>query len=90
MASLSDFRVSVQRDSRVPTLSAALPPEQAAQKEPPPSGMASKTADYAKVDKPSSLKGKSGSSVFYCLLFLIHVITHIRFSEKMFLARAFL
>ncbi|XP_065055496.1 paxillin-like isoform X1 [Rhopilema esculentum] len=62
MASLSDFRVSVQRDSRVPTLSAALPPEQAAQKEPPPSGMASKTADYAKVDKQPSLKGKSGAA----------------------------
>lgn len=73
MASLSDFKVSAQRDSRTPTLS---PPEEKPQStgssapgsnapgsNAPGSGggMVSKTADYAKVDKNhQSFKGKQG------------------------------
>ena len=59
MASLSDFRVSVQRDSRVPTLSMIQPPDAGAKKESNDSGMVSKNADYARVDKPS-IRAKPG------------------------------
>eukprot|EP00112_Aurelia_sp_Birch-Aquarium-sp1_P004379 Seg1494.10 transcript_id=Seg1494.10/GoldUCD/mRNA.D3Y31 product=Paxillin protein_id=Seg1494.10/GoldUCD/D3Y31 len=75
MASLSDFKVSAQRDSRTPTLS---PPEEKPQStgssapgsnapgsNAPGSGggMVSKTADYAKVDKNhQSFKGKQGAA----------------------------
>jgi len=62
MASLSDFRVSVQRDSRVPTLSVVqTPPEAAPKKDAIDNGMVSKSADYAKVDKPS-IKAKPAAS----------------------------
>ena len=59
MASLSDFKVNAQRDSRTPTLS---PPEEKPQNTPGSGGgMVSKSADYAKVDKNhQSFKGKQG------------------------------
>ena len=66
MASLSDFRVSVQRDSRVPTLSVVqTAPDAGPKKDANDNGMVSKNADYAKVDKPS-LKAKPGK---FCLTF---------------------
>lgn len=67
MASLSDFRVSVQRDSRIPTLSPAQPSEPAPKKEPVDSGLVSKTADYARVDKPS-VRAKAGQQLHVALL----------------------
>eukprot|EP00794_Sanderia_malayensis_P013815 gene13815-15260_t len=66
MASLSDFQVNVQRDSRAPPKlsdSADIKPVAPAPTAAPAGrdGMASKTADYAKVDKPPSIKAKGGA-----------------------------
>lgn len=60
MASLSDFKVNVQRDSRVPGVPQSAP-EKGPTGQANRDGMGSKNADYAKVDKAPSIKPKPGA-----------------------------
>ena len=88
MASLSDFKVSAQRDSRTPTLS---PADERPQNTPGSGGgMVSKNADYAKVDKNhQSFKGKQGlrynRALLPCVFFyMLTLYFHLYFGKDPF------